>query len=243
MREERLGSYSIEATLPGTPYLSRLKSIRRSFCLWPPPWCLMVKSPELRRPPVRCLTASSGLCGRLVVMSSFTRVVWKRSGGVIGLYVLIGIVSLVLPSKTSKTVSVTGYHALHRVDVVGHLLALLQANVSLLPVGAETGELAPATLLAQEIGGTHAPYLHLEQRLDRLLDLGLGCVRSHVKNQRALHFLDAQALFRNEGALDHVIKSRHQATSEPAASLRREQVFFNDSCNCSIAAREKMARS
>jgi len=31
------------------------------------------------------------LCGRFVVMSSFTRVVWKRSVGVIGLYVLIGI--------------------------------------------------------------------------------------------------------------------------------------------------------
>jgi hypothetical protein len=31
------------------------------------------------------------LCGRLVVMSSFTREVWKRSVGVIGLYVLIGI--------------------------------------------------------------------------------------------------------------------------------------------------------
>src|ERR1700761_6512487 len=108
----------------------------------------MVRSPELRRPPVRCLTASSGLWGRLVVMSSFTRDVWKRSVGVIGLYVLIGIVSLVLPSKTSKTVTVTGYYALHRVDVVGHFFALLQANVSLFPVGAETGELAPAALLA-----------------------------------------------------------------------------------------------
>ena len=31
-----------------------------------------------------------------VVMSSFTSEVWKRSVGVIGLYVLIGIVSLVL---------------------------------------------------------------------------------------------------------------------------------------------------
>src|SRR3984885_16324167 len=174
-------------------------------------------------------------------MSSFTRDVWKRSVGVIGLYVLIGIVSLVLPSKTSRTV--TGYYALHRVDVVGHLLALLQANVSLLPVGAETGELAPAALLAQEVGGTHAPYLHLEQRLDRLLDLGLGCIRGHIKDQGAFHFLDAQTLLSNEGTLDHVIESRHQATSEPAASLRRDTVFFNDSCNCSMAAREKIARS
>src|ERR1022692_3157707 len=68
MRAERLGSYSIVATLPGTPYLSRLKSIRRSFCLCPPPWWRMVRSPVLRRPPVRFRTVSSGLCGVSAVM-------------------------------------------------------------------------------------------------------------------------------------------------------------------------------
>src|SRR5689334_12798330 len=99
MREERFGSYSIVATLPGTPNFSRLKSIRRSFFLWPPPWCRMVMSPELRRPPVRCLETSSGLCGLSVVMSSFTSVVWNRSVGVIGRNVLIGIVlALLLPA-------------------------------------------------------------------------------------------------------------------------------------------------
>src|ERR1700733_1407661 len=92
MRAERLGSYSIVATLPGTPYFSRLKSMRRSFFLCPPPWCRMVMSPELRRPPVRCFETSSGLCGLSVVMSSFTSVVWNRSVGGIGRNVLIGIV-------------------------------------------------------------------------------------------------------------------------------------------------------
>src|SRR5271170_4254599 len=186
----------------------------------------MVRSPELRRPPVRCLTASNGLCGLFVVMSSFTRVVWKRSVGVIGLYVLIGIFSA----------------HLHRVDVVGHLLTRLQTNVGLLPIGAKAGKLAPAPFLAQKISRTHAPYLYLEQRLDGLLDLGLGCIRGHIEDQRALCFLDAQSLFSDQRALDYVIKSRHQATSAPA-SLRRETVFFNDSCSCSMAAREKIARS
>jgi hypothetical protein len=37
------------------------------------------------------LDCQQRLVGRFVVMSSFTRVVWKRSVGVIGLYVLIGI--------------------------------------------------------------------------------------------------------------------------------------------------------
>src|SRR5580692_10278555 len=168
MREERLGSYSIEATLPGTPNLSRLKSIKRSFCLWPPPWWRIVRSPELRRPPVRCFTASSGLWGRFVVMSSFTSVVWKRSVGVIGLYVLIGIFLA----------------HLHRVDVVGHLLTRLQTNIGLLPIGAKAGKLAAAPFLAQEVSGTNAPYLYLEQGLDGLLNLGLGRVRGHIEEQR-----------------------------------------------------------
>src|SRR5579863_7807443 len=92
MRAERLGSYSMVATLPGTPYLSRLKSMRRIFCLCPPPWWRMVRSPELRRPPVRLRVVSSGLCGLFVVRSSFTSELWNRSVGVIGLYVLIAIV-------------------------------------------------------------------------------------------------------------------------------------------------------
>src|SRR3984957_4794625 len=184
----------------------------------------MVKSPELRRPPVRCLTASSGLWGRFVVMSSLTSVVVKRRVGVIGLYVLIGIFLA----------------HLQRVNVVGHFLARLETNVGFLPVGAKAGELTAAALLAQEIGRTHAVHFHLEQCFDCLLDFGLGRAGSHIEYQRALGFFCAQTFFGNEGTLDHVIKSRHQATS---ARLRLDTVFFNDSCNCSMAAREKSARS
>ena len=46
---------------PGMPTLSRLKSMMRSFRLCPPPWCQMVRSPELRRPPVRCFDLSQRL--------------------------------------------------------------------------------------------------------------------------------------------------------------------------------------
>ena len=56
-------------------------------------------SPELRRPPVRCFGSSSGLCGCLVVMSSLTSVVRYRSVCVVGLYVLIGIITLLLASQ------------------------------------------------------------------------------------------------------------------------------------------------
>src|SRR5271156_2088795 len=57
----------------------------------------MVMSPELRRPPVRCLMVSNGLYGLSVVISSLTSVVLNRNDGVIGRYVLIGIVSSLYP--------------------------------------------------------------------------------------------------------------------------------------------------
>ena len=50
MRAERLGSYSIAATLPGTPNLSRLKSIIRYLILPRPPRWRMVTRPLLLRP-------------------------------------------------------------------------------------------------------------------------------------------------------------------------------------------------
>src|SRR5205823_7131318 len=96
MRAERLGSYSMVATVAGTPALSRLKSIERILRLCPPPRCHMVMSPALRRPPVRCLILVSGLCGRFVVKSSLTTVDLKRSVGVIGLYVFMAIVASLL---------------------------------------------------------------------------------------------------------------------------------------------------
>src|SRR5437667_121470 len=47
------------------PILSRLKSIRRSLRLFPPPRNQLVMSPELRRPPVRFLVSVNGLNGFL----------------------------------------------------------------------------------------------------------------------------------------------------------------------------------
>src|SRR5690348_5887255 len=100
MRAERLGSYWIDATVAGMPALSRLKSMTRILRLCPPPRCQLVKSPELRRPPVRSLISVSALCGRSVVISSLTSVVLKRSDGVSGLYVLIGIGDNSLPGHS-----------------------------------------------------------------------------------------------------------------------------------------------
>src|SRR5207245_3208477 len=104
MRAERLGSYSIETTVAGLPFLSRLKSMSRSLRLCPPPRCQMVMSPALRRPPVRSLMRVSGLCGLSVVSSSLVSVVLKRNDGVVGLYVLMPIFqpSVFLDCQQSK---------------------------------------------------------------------------------------------------------------------------------------------
>ena len=85
MRAERLGSYSIEATVAGIPVLSRLKSMMRSLRLCPPPRRQIVRSPALRRPLMRCFGSVNGLYGRLVVRSSLTVVVVNRRVGVVGL--------------------------------------------------------------------------------------------------------------------------------------------------------------
>src|SRR6266480_3366143 len=100
MRAERFGSYSIETTFAGMPDLSRLKSIRRSFCLCPPPRCQLVRSPALRRPAMDFFGDVNGLYGRFVVRSSLTMVEVKRCDGVNGLYVFMAMIFflLLLPS-------------------------------------------------------------------------------------------------------------------------------------------------
>src|SRR5580698_9516457 len=169
-------------------------------------------------------------------MSSFTSEVWKRSVGVIGLYVLIAIVCFLksleigshlfrsltfLRSSNSTPIIPATYfdypaHNLQKL-VVGHvlrqLLTGLQANIRLLPVRLESGELAPAALLAEHVGSANIEHLHLEERLDCLLHFGLGRLGSHIEYQRPLGLLHLQTLFGNQRAADNFIECRHYATS------------------------------
>src|SRR5579875_1235132 len=219
MRAERFGSYSIVATLPGTPNFSRLKSIRRIFCLCPPPWWRIVRSPELRRPPVRLRVTTSGLCGLSAVKSSVASDVWKRSVGVIGLYVLIAIVvfldepasglwppafrPIVLQQNLlrlgePRLVPVLEFLPLQVAHILRQLFAGLQLHVGLLPVRPVAGVAPAAAFLAGHVGGAHRSHLHLEERLDGLLHFGLGRPGSHVEDQRPLGLLHAQPLLGNK---------------------------------------------
>src|SRR5881275_740750 len=96
MRALRLGSYSMAATLAGTPSLVRLKSMMRYWRLWPPPRWRAVLRPWALRPPVLGLGASSERSGRSLVTSEKSETVWNRRPGLVGLRLRRGMVGSAL---------------------------------------------------------------------------------------------------------------------------------------------------
>ncbi len=85
MRDERFGSYSIDATFAGISCLSRLKSISRNRFLWPPPRHQDVRWPRLSRPPVLSLPFVRDFVGSDFVISEKSDVVRWRMPGDVGL--------------------------------------------------------------------------------------------------------------------------------------------------------------
>src|SRR5665213_725892 len=194
MRALRFGSYSMDATTAAIPCLSRLKSISRYAFLWPPPRNREEIRPVLLRPPVPCLPFTRLFSGFCLVMSWRDTTVWKRRVGVVGLYVLTGI--------------------LLDLRVLRRLLAGLQFHVGFLPVGAISGEPPAPPQLARGGGGPHFGHLHLEESLDCLPDLGLIGVHVDFETQRALGILLGHAFFRHDGPLDHIHQRIHCRPSE-----------------------------
>src|SRR2546430_13934167 len=91
MRALRLGSYSMAATLAGTPSLFRLKSTMRYCRLWPPPRWRAVLRPWALRPPVLGLGASNDRSGFDFVISEKSETVWNRRPGLVGLRLRSGM--------------------------------------------------------------------------------------------------------------------------------------------------------
>ena len=218
------------------PVLSRLKSMMRSLRLWPPPRCQMVRSPELRRPLVRCFDSVRRLVRtvrRQVIVDRRRREAPRR-----------GIRSVSFDCHVSTRFSTAPAHSAlrsYRFSAYSGIFSpVLQPHVSLLPVGTIAGELAAAALFALEIRGAHRIHLHLENALHRLLDLRLGRLDRDLENQRGFRFLHAQTLFRDHRAANDLISRLHYATS---ACLRLGADAFSESCNFSSAGREKIALS
>src|SRR3954466_16108327 len=96
MYAERFGSYSIAATLAGTPSLVRLKSTLRYRRLAPPPRWREVLRPFELRPPDFLRPSTSDFSGSSLVTSEKSGYETKRRPGLGGLGLRIGIVQLLL---------------------------------------------------------------------------------------------------------------------------------------------------
>src|SRR4029453_4563573 len=160
MRHDRLGSYSMAATLAGTPSLLRRKSITRYRCLWPPPRWRAVLRPCTLRPPVAGLRSTSDRSGRPRVTSEKSATVWNRRPGLVGLRLRRAI---------------AGASVLEQVDrVAPDGGAEVSLGVGTLAVGERA---AVALALAGAVEGVHLGDLDAEDLLHRVTDLGLGRVR------------------------------------------------------------------
>src|SRR5919108_518767 len=159
MRALRLGSYSIVATRPGTPNLSRLKSMRRYWRRPLPCRCRTVILPWLLRPARFGRRSVRLFSGRSVVTSSKPDVVMKRRPGLVGLYFLTAI-RLQTPEEAFEP------------------LARAERDHGLLPVGGTAADapLAAAPRLALHRDRVHCDDLDALVRvmlLERPRDLGL----------------------------------------------------------------------
>src|SRR6266496_1815574 len=186
MRAVRFGSYSICATLAGTPSLScRRKSISRYARLWPPPWCRVVMRPALLRPPLLCRGRTSDFSGSSRVTSTKSAWLAPRRPGVVGLYLRIAM---------SARTNLAEY-----VDPVAFTKRDDRALDRLARAVTESGPLP----FAWPIERVHVGDLDVEHLLDGDLDLRL--VRQRVDVERVLVLIQqAVALLRNDRSEQHI---------------------------------------
>src|SRR4030095_12678300 len=164
IRAVRLGSYSMCATLAGTPSLSaRRKSITRYARLCPPPWCRVVIRPVLFRPPRECSGRTSDFSGSSRVTSTKSATLAPRRPGVVGLYLRMPI-----------RVSPSAHRSAEDLDPV----ARRQAHDGALGVLAATEPRPGALALALPVQRVDVEDGHVEDLLDGDLDLGLVGVRA-----------------------------------------------------------------
>src|SRR5688572_10202835 len=167
------------ATLAGTPSLSaRRKSISRYARLCPPPWWRAVTLPWTLRPPRPCSGRTSDFSGWSRVTSAKSATLEPRRPGVVGLYLRIamGRESLSVLSGPVGGRARSGARAAEDLDAIaggdrddGALGVLALAHLR-----------APAALaLALAVDRVHAENLHVEDLLDRDLDLGLVRLGQH----------------------------------------------------------------
>src|SRR5690606_16150033 len=220
MRAVRLGSYSMCATLAFTPSLSlRLKSITRYWRLWPPPMWRVVMRPELLRPPVLGSGSSSDFSGVDRVISAKSAAGEPGRPGVVGLYLRIDMCCSSSLADSREDVDRAG---LERDDGALGVLALAEAELG-------------STRLALLVEGVDRRDLHVEDLLDRELDLGL--VRAGVHLEGVLALVDeVVALLGDNRCENHVARIFERGAHALTSSVFLAAAFECDAMKPSIAA-------
>src|SRR5699024_7816421 len=162
--------------------------------------------PLLLRPPVLLFFAINPACGRPLCSVLFSTLTTKRRPAEVGLAFLSAmLISLLCIGAVdnrgfpagSKRHILAG--AIEEID----LFAGCKRDVCLLPTLALAGLAAKALGLGFDIQCRHACHAHIEQRRNRLLDLGLGRIGSHVKHDLIVAFADVVAFLR------YVLRTQH----------------------------------
>src|SRR6266446_8211646 len=99
----------------------------------------------------------------------------------------------------------------------GDGVALLEGDDRLLPVGPHPFGAADAAVLAAHDRGLHPGHLHLEERLDRLLHLGLAGAHVDLERELVLAVAHAVELLGVERSLDDVEAVHESAPSSAFA--------------------------
>src|SRR5664279_3914661 len=201
MRAVRFGSYSMCATLAGTPSLSsRRKSMSRYARLWPPPWWRTVTRPCTLRPPLECSGRTSDFSGVVRVISTKSATLAPRRPEVVGLNLRIPIASF--PSAHQWSLAArSGDRTTKDVDAV----ARHQRHDCPLGVFALTESGPGALALALAVHRVDVGDLYAEDLLNGDLDLGL--VRIRVDQERVLVLIEkAVTLLRDKGRVEHIAR-------------------------------------
>src|SRR2546425_6661638 len=193
MRHVRFGSYSTAVTWAGTPNFSRRKSMRRYWRLWPPPRQRVVMCPLLLRPPVFVSGSTSERSGSVFVTSAKSETDRKRVALVTGL-------NCRMPMS-----------ALEDLDRV----AFLQRDDRLLPRAAGSRVTPVGAPLGAHHQRAHVGHRHLEQRLDRRLDLRFARLRVAPEGVRLVGLKGRRGFLGHQRPDDHLVDLRHRSSPPP----------------------------
>src|SRR5467141_90200 len=173
--------------------LSRRKSIRRYWRLWPPPCHRFVMWPLLLRPPVRFSGSTNDFSGVVLVTSAKSETERNRVAGVTGLNWRMPI------------------SALEHLDRV----AFLEGHDRLFPGRPHAGGPPVGAAPSAHDERAHVRDGDLEERFDRRLDLRLGRPQMHPERVLLASLVGRRGLLGDHRPDDRLVQLRHRSSPPP----------------------------